>query len=254
MPVQALIKADRGVDLRHNVSGALAKPATPQLIGRAMLRLLVVHRLVTRWHPVKGVRHHFRLLFIILSAGLYASCSPEGNPEEEIASSQTMKSAKESTAFNADSDWPIFQHRTSNITFPALSFLGPNQEAVRFVEFQGKIVVLNFWATWCGPCKEEMPSLDRLQAAFSTNELVVVALSNDRKGPEVVMPFFERINVENLDPYYEEKLSVSRRMGVTGYPTTIIFDRHGREIGRVATPAQWDSPDIIEFIEKLVQP
>ena len=165
-----------------------------------------------------------------------------------------MKSAGESTAFKADSDWPLFHNRTSDITYPALSFLGPVQETVPFEGFKGRIVVLNFWATWCGPCKEEMPSLDRLQAAFSTDDLMVVALSNDRKGPEVVLPFFERTNIENLQPYYEENLSVSRQMGITGYPTTIIFDRHGREIGRVATPAEWDSPEVIEFLGKFVRP
>jgi len=193
-------------------------------------------------------------MLIVLSAGLYASCSPEGNPEEEIAQPQTMKSIEEPTAFIPNADWPLYQHRVTPVSYPPLSFLGPDMQPVWLEAFEGKFVVLNFWATWCGPCKEEMPSLDRLQAAFSADDVVVIALSNDRTGPDAVLPFFRQIEVSNLQPYYEENLGVSRIMSVKGYPTTVIFNRDGQEVGRVIKPAEWDGPEAVALIKELVAP
>jgi thiol-disulfide isomerase/thioredoxin len=196
------------------------------------------------------MRRKLPVVLIALSAGLYASCSPEGNPEDEIVQPETMKSIGDEAAFTPDSDWPLFQRRTHPVKYPPVSFLGPDMTPTWLADFDGKIVVLNFWATWCGPCREEMPSLDRLQAAFPDGDVLVVALSNDRKGLDVVLPFLASIKVERLQPYYEENLAVSRVMGIKGYPSTVIFDRTGREIGRVLKPTEWDSQEAIALIEK----
>jgi len=216
------------------------------------------------------MRRPVQLLLIVLSAGLYASCSPEGNPEDEIVQPEAPytigKSIEDSDTFTPDSgtftpdsdtftpdsDWPLFQRRTQPVSYPPVSFLGPDMGTVSLADFKGKIVVLNFWATWCGPCREEMPSLDRLQAAFPDGDVVVIALSNDRKGPEVVLPFLASIEVD-LQPYYEENLDVSRTMGIKGYPTTVIFDPEGQEIGRVLRPTEWDGAQAISLIRKELE-
>ena len=195
------------------------------------------------------MRRYVQFLLIVLSAGLYASCSPEGNPEDDIVAPEIMKSIEDSGTFTPDSNWPLFQRRVEKVSHQPISFLGPDMEPVWLGDFEGKIVVLNFWATWCGPCREEMPSLDRLQVSFPGGDVVVIALSNDRKGPEVVLPFLASINIETLAPYYEENLAVSRAMGIKGYPTTVIFDPEGQEIGRVLKPVEWDSADALSFIE-----
>ncbi len=199
------------------------------------------------------MRRYVQFLLIILSAGLYASCSPEGNPEDDIvapgAPNTTGESIENSGTFTPDSNWPLFQRRVDKVSYPTLSFLGPEMKPVELEAFQGKIVVLNFWATWCGPCREEMPSLERLQDAFPGGDVVVIALSNDRKGPEVVLPFLASINIETLAPYFEENLAVSRAMGIKGYPTTVIFNPEGQEIGRVLKPTEWDSAASLALIK-----
>lgn len=163
-----------------------------------------------------------------------------------------MQSVTIEDTFSPDSDWPLAQMRAELVAYPPSAFLDVALEPIWLHERSARLTVLNFWATWCGPCKEEMPSLDALQARFDPNDIYVLTLSNDRKGPEVVLPFFEKTGLTHLQPYYEENLSVSRVMGVQGYPTTIVLDQEGRELARVVKPADWNGPEAVGFLEKLL--
>lgn len=118
--------------------------------------------------------------------------------------------------------------------------------------FDGRITVLNLWATWCAPCREEMPALDRLQAAFDPAELTVVALSVDRAGPERVAKFLDEIGTKRLSVYRDGSGATSRALRLPGLPATLILDRDGREIGRVLGIAAWDGPEIIRTLRELV--
>jgi thiol-disulfide isomerase/thioredoxin len=124
---------------------------------------------------------------------------------------------------------------------------------VTLADYEGKVVVLNFWATWCPPCRAEMPSIDRLSAEMGGDDVAVLALSTDRFDVERVVAFFEEINVENLRVLQDRKGAVARRAGVLGLPVTVILDRQGREIARVQGEAEWDSADVKAIITRVVE-
>ncbi len=131
---------------------------------------------------------------------------------------------------------------------PDAAFLGPDGSDITLDRFRGKLVVLNFWATWCAPCRREMPTLDRLQESLGGERLEVVALSIDRDGAERVDPFFEKIGVRRLQRYLDPRNALGKAMAVRRLPTTIVLDAEGREIGRLEGPAEWDAPEIVAFL------
>ena len=134
---------------------------------------------------------------------------------------------------------------------PELAFFDGAGNQVTFADFRGEVVVLNLWATWCAPCRREMPSLDRLQARFGGNGLEVIALSLDRGDIAKVRDFFEELGISSLAIYHdpEARRPRARRPGL---PTTVVIDRSGQEVGRLLGPAEWDSDEAIAVIEALV--
>ena len=122
-------------------------------------------------------------------------------------------------------------------------------DSVSLADFDGRMLLINFWATWCAPCVYEMPSLDRLQAARGDEAFEVVAISLDRGGLAVVEPFYERLNLENLAVYLDPQGRMARAYDVRAFPTTVLIDDQGRELGRLAGPAEWDEPDALALID-----
>ena len=135
---------------------------------------------------------------------------------------------------------------------PPLTFETLDGQPASLADFAGKVVVLNLWATWCAPCREEMPGLDRLQAQFADRDLVVLALSVDRAGPERVQRFLDEVGVKQLHVYRDPKAAATRAVKVPGLPATILVDRKGQEVGRVLGIAQWDGPAAVAAVEKLL--
>jgi len=124
---------------------------------------------------------------------------------------------------------------------------------VTLADHAGKVVLLNIWATWCPPCRAEMPSLDRLAGDLAGPDFEVVALSTDRGGAERVAEFYKQIQVYKLDVMMDRSGDVSRRAGVLGLPATLILDRQGREIGRLMGDADWDSPEARSLIRRVIE-
>ena len=116
-------------------------------------------------------------------------------------------------------------------------------------DLKGRTVLLNIWATWCVPCRKEMPSLDRLQAMMEPDELTVLPLSIDRGGMDVVRSFYAEVGIKKLGLYRDVSGNVTRQLGAVGIPTTLLIDREGFEIGRLIGPAEWDSPEMVRFIK-----
>ena len=115
-----------------------------------------------------------------------------------------------------------------------------NGKPTSLADFRGRVVLLNFWATWCGPCVAEMPSLDRLEAALGGEDFVVVAVSEDR-NPAVVEPFFSGHQIQHLAKYHDPGGALASAFGIRGLPTSALIDRKGNVVGRIEGPAEWDS-------------
>jgi thiol-disulfide isomerase/thioredoxin len=137
---------------------------------------------------------------------------------------------------------------------PELTFLDAEGNEVSLADFHGKLVVLNLWATWCAPCRREMPSLARLQAKHGDDGLEVIALSLDRGDVAKVRDFFAELGIANLAIYQDPKGRAGRELGAPGLPTTVVIDRAGQEVGRLLGPAEWDSDEALAVIEALLGP
>jgi len=132
---------------------------------------------------------------------------------------------------------------------PPEAFAALDGAPVRLADFKGRVVVLNFWATWCAPCIIEMPSLDRLQAALGDRGLAVLAVSIDRGGAKVIRPFAKRLGLEHLGLYHDDMGALFRAFGVTGLPTTFLIERQGDIVGAYPGAAEWDGPEARALIE-----
>jgi thiol-disulfide isomerase/thioredoxin len=124
---------------------------------------------------------------------------------------------------------------------------------VSLSDFTGQVVLLNFWATWCPPCRAEMPSLDRLAGEMAGDGLAVIALSTDRGGVERIAEFYDEIGVANLSIYQDPRGRLPRKAGAIGLPVTLLLDRDGREVARVTGDAEWDSPEAKALVGKLIE-
>ncbi len=154
-----------------------------------------------------------------------------------------------SSAFAEQPPANFILHETPKAV-PAIQFEDDRGQMRGLVDFKGKVVLLNIWATWCVPCRREMPSLDRLQAALGGPDFEVVALSMDRAGIEVVRKFYSEVGIRHLAIYIDTSSKATRELGVVGIPSTLLIDREGRELGRLIGPAEWDEPAIVEFLRR----
>jgi thiol-disulfide isomerase/thioredoxin len=119
-------------------------------------------------------------------------------------------------------------------------------------DFKGKVVLVNFWATWCSPCIRELPSIDRLQASLGGDQFTVVAISIDRGGKPVAERMVKRLKLKHLALYLDPKIESAKKMGVVSMPTTFIFDRKGREIGKLVGAAEWDEAEAVALVKYFI--
>lgn len=137
-------------------------------------------------------------------------------------------------------------------TIPELSFVDRQGQSVSLADFRGKVVLLNIWATWCLPCRKEMPTLERLQERLGGKEFEVVVLSIDRGGAAAVESFYQEIGIRRLGIYVDTSGKVSRDLNIIGLPTTLLIDREGQERARLIGPAEWDSEKIVTAIKSVM--
>lgn len=121
-----------------------------------------------------------------------------------------------------------------------------------FAAFRGKLTLVNLWATWCVPCRKEMPGLDKLAEKLGGEKFQVVVLALDRAGATKVKAFLDEVGVKHAKPYVDQTTRLGRALGAFGMPTTILIDPQGREIGRLVGEAEWDTPDAVKLIQAML--
>jgi thiol-disulfide isomerase/thioredoxin len=135
---------------------------------------------------------------------------------------------------------------------PELPFQDKDGKLRTLKEWQGKVLLVNLWATWCAPCRKEMPSLDRLQAELGSDAFEVVAISADKTGIDGAKKFLDQIKVKNLAVFADPTVRIHSGLKAIGMPASLLIDAKGREIGRLVGPAEWDSPEAKTLIKAAI--
>jgi thiol-disulfide isomerase/thioredoxin len=134
----------------------------------------------------------------------------------------------------------------------AFTFKDATGKDVNLSAWKGRVVLLNLWATWCTPCRKEMPDIAKLQKELGSAEFEVVALSVDRKGLEASQAFLKDIGADSLKAYTDQPSTSLAAIQALGLPASILIDRKGQEAGRILGPAEWASPEAQAMIKALI--
>ena len=135
-------------------------------------------------------------------------------------------------------------------TYDNVIFLDKKDKKININDFKGNLLILNFWATWCEPCKEEMPSLDRLQNNSRLNNLKIFTINISKENLEKVNNFFEDLNIKNLEPYFDNPITLAKKLSLRGVPTSILFNTDGKEFARIIGSIDFDDLKFIEWLTK----
>ncbi|MBT3989230.1 MAG: TlpA family protein disulfide reductase [Rhodospirillaceae bacterium] len=150
----------------------------------------------------------------------------------------------------------VFQLAPSTLPRPSASdgatWKDSKGNDLTLADFKGKVVMVNYWATWCPPCIRELPSIDRLQAALGGKDFTVVAISIDRGGKPIARRMVKRLKLKHLALYLDRESKSARKLGVKSMPTTFIFDRQGREVGKLEGGAEWDDAEAMALVKFFI--
>jgi len=194
------------------------------------------------------------LAAIPATAALLSDSRPDA-PSFREAVVKTIGRAAEPSALKrvAGQENTILNVHETPRELPEVSFTDGKGRAMTLSAFEGKVILLNIWATWCVPCRGEMPTLDNLEAKLGGPDFQVVALSIDQGGIPVVGDFYEELGLQNLRIYVDSEMRAPPLLGVVGIPGTLLIDREGREFGRKLGPAEWDSEEVVAEIRRYLE-
>ncbi len=183
---------------------------------------------------------------LLLAALLYGATAPGANAEGlSEADLEALKAAREGQIAM------LVIHDEAKPR-PKVGFTDASGAPMDYSAFEGKVTVVNFWATWCAPCRHEMPTLDNLQAELGGDDFTVAAISSDRTA-EQAQRFFDEIDVRALTLYHDPRAKLARSSLVIGYPVVLILDRKGREIARLTGGAEWDSIEAVNLLRSVIE-
>ena len=134
-------------------------------------------------------------------------------------------------------------------TYDNVIFFDQKDKKINIEDFNGNLVLLNFWATWCEPCKEEMPSLDRLQNNSELNNIKIFAINISKESLKKINDFFKDLNLEYLEPYYDAPTTLAKALSLRGVPTSILFNTEGKEFARIIGSIDFDNLEFIEWLK-----
>ena len=133
-------------------------------------------------------------------------------------------------------------------TYKNLAFLDSNQDIIELNNYKGKLVILNFWAIWCAPCKKEMPSLDSLKSNKSLDNLEIFPINIGKDNLKKSLKFYSELDIKNLEIYFDNPITLTKELSLRGVPTTIIFDRKGKEFARIIGSIDFSDKNFIEWL------
>ena len=132
--------------------------------------------------------------------------------------------------------------------YDGLTFLDTQNNQLNLNDFKGNLILLNFWATWCAPCKEEMPSLDLLQVNENLNNLEIFAINVGQDTIDKSSKFFEDLKIKNLNMYFDSPITLAKKFGLRGIPTSILFNKNGKEFARIVGSIDFKDKKFIEWL------
>ena len=135
-------------------------------------------------------------------------------------------------------------------SYENISFLDTTENLVKLSNYKGNLVLLNFWATWCAPCKEEMPSLDALKLNPNLDNLEIFPINIGKDNIEKSKKFFEDLNIQNLEIYYDNPRTLAKVFGLRGIPTTILFNKQNEEFARIIGTIDFSDEEFLKWIKK----
>ncbi|WP_164659412.1 TlpA disulfide reductase family protein [Tropicibacter sp. Alg240-R139] len=185
----------------------------------------------------------------LLLALVYTALVAGANPTGAIAADVDMQTV----ADLRDGDMKkLIIHSEPRPVSTAAFQLADDAGQRRLSDYQGKYVLLNFWATWCAPCRKEMPQISELQDEFGGDDFEVLTLATGRNSPSGIKKFFAENNIDNLPRHQDPKQAVAREMAILGLPITILINPEGQEIARLIGDAEWNSDSAKAIIKALV--
>ena len=134
-------------------------------------------------------------------------------------------------------------------TYNNLIFLDKKDQKIDIKNFSGNLVLMHFWATWCEPCKEEMPSLDRLQINPKLNNLKIFPINISKENYKKVDIFFKDLSIKNFEPYFDPPITLAKTFSLRGVPTSIIFNSEGEEFARIIGSIDFDNENFINWLK-----
>jgi thiol-disulfide isomerase/thioredoxin len=132
-----------------------------------------------------------------------------------------------------------------------VSFKDVKNNEIKLTNYKGKLLLLNFWATWCAPCREEMPSLDQLQSDERLNNLKIFPVNIGQEDLKKSKSFFEDLNIKNLKIYFDPTVSLAKKFSLRGIPTTILIDKQGKEFARIVGSIDFKDEKFINWIKNF---
>jgi|TARA_B100001093_G_scaffold219341_1_gene210252 thiol-disulfide isomerase/thioredoxin len=143
----------------------------------------------------------------------------------------------------------IVIHKSPKI-YDNVIFLDKKDQKINIKEYRGNLLILNFWATWCEPCKKEMPSLDNLQVNPELDKVKIFTINIGKENLKKVNKFFEDFNIKNLEPYFDTPKTLAKKFTLRGIPTSILINKESQEFARIIGSINFDDKNFINWIKK----
>ena len=192
--------------------------------------------------PLAQIAAGVLILAAITGYYLYEAAGRKAGPAETASQAPVAAPAGGVSKDLATGALAAFLIHPEPKALPDLQFQDGAGKPLKLSDWKGRVVLLNLWATWCAPCRKEMPDLAKLEKELGSDQFEVVAVSVDRKGAEASAAFLKETGVDNLKLYVEPSTKIVNDVQSAGLPASILVDRQGRELGRILGPAEWASP------------